>query len=62
MKRFIEKLSADRRLSQRHILKAGFRVRIRRSDVAERRAESENFVAARSVLRHRFAIEQGCVA
>ena len=42
MERFIEKLSADRRLSQRHTLKAGLRVRVRRSDSAERRAESEN--------------------
>ena len=42
MERFIEKLTADRRLSQRHTLKAGLRVRVRRSDTAERRAESEN--------------------
>ena len=42
MELFIEKLSADRRLSQRHTLKAGLRVRVRRSDTAERRAESEN--------------------
>jgi hypothetical protein len=29
MERFIEKLSTDRRLSQRHTLKAGLRVRVR---------------------------------
>lgn len=42
MEHFIKKLTADRRLSQRHTLKAGLRVRVRRSETAERRAESEN--------------------
>lgn len=42
MDRFVEKFVPDRRLSLRHILKTPLRVRLRRSDVAERNAESEN--------------------
>jgi hypothetical protein len=42
MERFIEKFIADRRLSRRYSLKAGLRLRLRRSDAAERKAESEN--------------------
>ena len=42
MERFLEKLDRDRRLSRRHSLRAPLRVRLRKSDVAERRAESEN--------------------
>ena len=42
MERFLEKLDRDRRLSRRHSLRAALRVRVRRSDIAERPAESEN--------------------
>ncbi len=42
MERFLEKLDRDRRLSRRHSLRAPLRVRLRKSDIAERRAESEN--------------------
>jgi len=42
MERLIEKLDSDRRLSQRHNLRTGLRVRVRRSEAGERRAESEN--------------------
>ena len=42
MERFIEKLDSDRRLSRRHNLRTGLRVRVRRSEVGETRAESEN--------------------
>jgi Tfp pilus assembly protein PilZ len=42
MEHFVEKLDSDRRLSRRHALKTGLRVRVRRSDTAERREESEN--------------------
>ena len=42
MERFLEKLDHDRRLSRRHSLRAPLRVRMRKSDIAERRAESEN--------------------
>jgi hypothetical protein len=42
MERFLEKLDRDRRLSRRHSLRAPMRVRVRKSDTAERRAEAEN--------------------
>jgi hypothetical protein len=42
MDRFVEKFVPDRRLSLRHILKTPLRVRVHRSDIAERTAESEN--------------------
>ena len=42
MERFFEKLDRDRRLSRRHSLRAPLRVRVRRSDIDEKRAESEN--------------------
>jgi hypothetical protein len=42
MERFIEKLDRDRRLSRRFNLRTALRVRVRRSDAAERRVESEN--------------------
>jgi hypothetical protein len=49
MEHFIEKLDSDRRLSRRHSLRTGLRVRLRRSDAAELRAESEN-VSQRGVF------------
>lgn len=49
MERFIEKLDSDRRLSRRHSLRTGLRVRVRRSDAAELRTESEN-VSQRGVF------------
>ena len=42
MERFLEKLDHDRRLSRRHSLRASLRVRVRKTDLAERRVESEN--------------------
>jgi hypothetical protein len=42
MECFIEKLDSDRRLSRRHNLRTGLRVRVRRPDGVERMAESEN--------------------
>jgi Tfp pilus assembly protein PilZ len=42
MERFIEKLDHDRRLSQRYSLRAPLRVRMRKSNLAEQAAESEN--------------------
>jgi Tfp pilus assembly protein PilZ len=42
MERFIEKLERDRRLSRRHTLRTGLRVRLRRLEAKETRAESEN--------------------
>ena len=42
MERFLEKLDRDRRLSRRHKLRAALRIRLRKSDLAERGAESEN--------------------
>ena len=42
MERFLEKLDRDRRLSRRHSLRAPLRIRVRKSDIAERSAESEN--------------------
>jgi hypothetical protein len=42
MERFMEKLVLDRRLSLRHCLKTALRVRVRRSQDPEERAESEN--------------------
>src|SRR5262249_3174667 len=42
MERFLEKLDRDRRLSRRHNLSAPLRVRLRRSDLAERGEQSEN--------------------
>jgi Tfp pilus assembly protein PilZ len=42
MERFIEKLERDRRLSRRHTLKTGLRVRMRRLESKETKAESEN--------------------
>jgi PilZ domain len=42
MDRFVEKLDSDRRLSRRHNLKTALRVRVRKSDLAEQKAESEN--------------------
>jgi Tfp pilus assembly protein PilZ len=42
MERFIEKLDRDRRLSRRHSLRTGLRVRMRRLEAKETKAESEN--------------------
>ena len=42
MERFIEKLERDRRLSRRHTLKTGLRLRMRRLEAKETKAESEN--------------------
>jgi Tfp pilus assembly protein PilZ len=42
MERFLEKIDRDRRLSRRHSLRAPLRIRVRKSDIAERCAESEN--------------------
>jgi len=42
MERFLEKMDRDRRLSRRQSLRAPLRIRVRKSDVAERCAESEN--------------------
>jgi len=42
MEHFVDNLECDRRMARRHPLKAALRVRVRRSDVAERKAESEN--------------------
>jgi hypothetical protein len=42
MEHFLEKMDRDRRLSRRHSLRAPLRIRMRKSDVAERCAESEN--------------------
>jgi hypothetical protein len=42
MERFIEKLDRDRRLSRRHNLRAALRIRLRKSDLAEGCAKSEN--------------------
>lgn len=42
MERFLEKFDRDRRLSRRHSFRAPLRVRLRRSDLAERGEESEN--------------------
>ena len=42
MERFLERMDRDRRLSRRHSLRAPLRIRVRKSDVAERCAESEN--------------------
>src|SRR2546430_2103731 len=42
MERFLEKMNHDRRLSRRHSLRAPLRIRLRKSDIAERSAESEN--------------------
>jgi hypothetical protein len=42
MERFIEKLDRDRRLSRRHPVRTGLRVRVHRSNAAELRTESEN--------------------
>jgi len=42
MEHFLEKLDRDRRLSRRHNLQAPLRVRLRRSDLAERGEHSEN--------------------
>ena len=42
MERFIEKLDHDRRLSRRYSLRAPLRVRMRKSNLAEQAAESEN--------------------
>jgi len=42
MERFVEKLDSDRRLSLRHNLRAPLRVRVRRSEAGEQKAESEN--------------------
>jgi hypothetical protein len=42
MERFVEKLDSDRRLSHRHNLRAPLRVRVRRSEAGEQKAESEN--------------------
>jgi PilZ domain len=42
MDRFIEKFERDRRLSRRYNLKTPLRVRVRRSDLAERKIESQN--------------------
>ena len=39
MERFLEKLDRDRRLSRRHKLRAALRIRLRKSDLAERGAE-----------------------
>ena len=49
MERFIESLGKDRRLAERHDVKTPLRVRIRRSEIAERNAESEN-VSRRGVF------------
>jgi hypothetical protein len=49
MERFIEKLDRHRRLSRRHALRTGLRVRVRRANAAEMRAESEN-VSQRGVF------------
>jgi hypothetical protein len=49
MERFVEKLDSDRRLSQRHNLRAPLRVRVRRSEAGEQKAESEN-LSQRGVL------------
>jgi len=46
MERFLEKMDRDRRLSRRHSLRAPLRIRIRKSDVAERCAESEISLSA----------------
>jgi hypothetical protein len=42
MERFLEKLDSDRRLSRRHTLRAALRIRVRKSNLAEQPAESEN--------------------
>jgi hypothetical protein len=42
MEHFVDNLERDRRMARRHPLKTALRVRVRRSDVAERKAESEN--------------------
>jgi hypothetical protein len=42
MEGFLKKLTADRRPSRRHSLRAAVRIRLRRSDTADRGAESEN--------------------
>ena len=49
MERFLEKLNHDRRLSRRHNLRAALRIRLRKSNLAERRTESEN-LSQRGVL------------
>jgi hypothetical protein len=42
MEHFVEKLDHDRRLSLRHNLRTDMRVRMRKFDVPEQRAQSEN--------------------
>jgi hypothetical protein len=42
MNRFPTEIAHDRRLARRHNLRTPLRVRVRRADAPERRAESEN--------------------
>ena len=42
MERFVDRLPSDRRLARRHNLRAPLRVRVRRSNAEEQKAESQN--------------------
>lgn len=42
MERFVELLARERRLAERHAVRTPLRLRVRRSDLSEQKAEAEN--------------------
>jgi hypothetical protein len=59
MERFVEKLDSGRRLSQRHNLRAPLRVRVRRSEAGEQKAESENLSQRGVFFASNLALSKG---